>query len=149
MLFARQTLFLILAVVSCSASDEKIDDWQRIIPYIETAAEEEAVFIVHFFVAHKGKEIRESKRFFKENDQDTNIASFGSGMGDGPGGQWSSQALNMRTKKGGIHIYFRDSAGKRGETHRKIQKAIFLPWDQISHKSEDGEYAFRIQVAWK
>ena len=149
MLFARQTVFLILAVVSCSASDEKINAWQRRIPYIETTNGEEAVFIVHFFATHKGREIRKSNRFFKENDQDTNITSFGGGMGDGPGGQWSSQALNMRTNNDGIQINFRDSAGKRGETHRKIEKAFLLPWDQVSHKSEDGEYTFKIQVTWK
>ena len=70
MLFARQTVFLILAVVSCSASDEKINAWQRRIPYIETTNGEEAVFIVHFFATHKGREIRKSNRFFKEKADD-------------------------------------------------------------------------------
>jgi len=150
MIFARSALFFILGLISCSASDEKKNYcWQRTIPYIEINNQEEAIFIVDFFATYKGKKIRESRRYFKENDQDTYSFGFGTGTGDGPGGQWRSQALNIYTRNNGIHIDFHDSAGKGGETHRKIQKAFLVPWDQVLQKSEEGEYAFKIQVTWK
>jgi len=118
-------------------------------PYIKTHDQKHAAFSVELCVNYDGKEIRKSTMYFSPNTEPEFKLLTEFASGDGSGGKWRNQSLNISTRDDGIHVRFSDSAGQTGTTQRKIQKLLRLPWTQTSYREDDGLYSMTLTVNWK